>query len=132
MPPRKKSAETPVQKKAREAREAYKTASENAEKPGATAATKSAMEHAQKAMTAANAEENRERFLKYGEGRANKVVNTINSLGDVFNPKSFAFNQKDADTILAGIDTAVEGLKSRITAALAGGTAKAVQAIKLS
>lgn len=60
-------------------------------------------------------ETNRERFIRIGEARTQKIIDMIELLGNCSNQYNYEYTQKDVEKMFSAIDTALKASKARFT-----------------
>jgi hypothetical protein len=122
---KEKSEKTPIQKTADKARTDFAAAKEKHAKTQNDANAK-AMTLAKTAMQAAVAAENRERFVRLGGARGGKVIDALETLVNVANPRAYSFTATDIPKIFGPIEAKLKAVKSSFEAATntASGDAK--------
>lgn len=64
-------------------------------------------------MGTENAESKREKFVRLAENRTNRILDTLQLLGNCSNTSVYEYTQKDVDKIFKAIQTRVDETKQR-------------------
>lgn len=60
-----------------------------------------------------NTESKREKFVRLAENRTNRILDTLQLLGNCSNTSAYEYTQKDVDKIFKAIQTRVDETKRR-------------------
>lgn len=118
-PAKKKQEKTAAQIAGENARKAA-TAAREKYKAAGNEANKIAYEKAKKFADEATAKENKERFIRVGNGRYIKAVAAIQQLEAVANPKTYSYTGAELDKLAAGISQAYNNLAAVFNRAKTG------------
>ena len=119
-----KSDETPAQKATLDARQKLENA-RKAHEAKPTDATKKAVADAENAVKAAQAVENRERFVRVGGGRVKKVRQALRNLAGVAAPRSYTYTLDDIAKAETAITSEMQSAFKKLRSALEKGATAA-------
>lgn len=60
-------------------------------------------------------ESKREKFVRIAEARTQKIIDMVELLGNLSNPYTYEYSQKDIEKIYGAIETALKSSKARFS-----------------